>query len=61
MWFSIQIEFLEDGVDNSIHGLYVDEADHGPSAASDFDETALDEVCGARLAPQILGEAIEGQ
>ena len=46
--FPVQVESLEDGVDDAVH---VDEADHGPGAAADFDETAFDDVGGAQLAP----------
>jgi len=59
--FPLQIESLEDGVDDSVHGLHVDEADHGPGFSPDFDETAFDDVGGAQLAPQVLGESEEGQ
>ena len=55
--FPFQVESLEDGVDDPVHGLHVDEADHGPCSAADFDETALDDVGGALLAPQVLGES----
>ncbi|MGA9669180.1 MAG: hypothetical protein WBQ94_08230, partial [Terracidiphilus sp.] len=59
--FPFQVESLEDGVDDPIHGLHVDEADHRPGSAADFDETALDDVGGAELASQVAGEAVEGQ
>src|SRR4051794_39371614 len=59
--FPFQVETLEDGVDDSVHGFDVDEADHGPRSSPDFDETALDDIGGTQLAPQVLGEAEEGQ
>ena len=59
--FPFQIESLEYGVDDSVHRLHVDEADHGPGSSPDFDETAFDDVSGAQLAPQVFGEAEEGQ
>src|SRR5271166_5686254 len=59
--FPFQIESLEDGVDDPIHALHVDEADHGPSAASNFHKTAFDNVGGAQLLPQMSGEPKERQ
>jgi len=59
--FPFQVESLEDGVDDSVHELHVDEADHGAGAAANFDETAFDDVGGAQLAPQMFGETVEGQ
>ncbi len=59
--FPFQVESLEDGVDDPIHRLHVDEADHGPGSAADFDETALDDVGGAQLAPQVFGKSEESQ
>jgi hypothetical protein len=55
--FPLQIESLEDRVDNPVHGLHVDEADHEPGAAADSNETALDDIGGAQLAPQMAGES----
>ena len=49
--FPFQVESLEDGVDDAVHGLHVDEADHGPGTAANFDEATLDDVGGAQLAP----------
>ncbi len=59
--FPFQVEALEDGVDNAIHALHVYEADHGPSTAPYFQETALNDVGGAQLSPQAAGEAEERQ
>ena len=59
--FPFQVEPLEDGVNDAVHALDVDEADHGPGSASDFDEAALDDIGGAELAPQMPGEAEERQ
>src|SRR5579875_2505944 len=50
--FPFQIESLEDGVDHSVHGLHIDETDHGSSTASDFHEDA----CGSFGLPSSLGE-----
>src|SRR3954468_11016577 len=50
--FPFQVETLEDGVDDAVHGFDVDEADHGPRSSPDFDETAFDDVGGTQLAPQ---------
>jgi hypothetical protein len=44
--FPFQIESLEDGVDDAVDGRHIDEADHGPSAAVNFDEAAFDYVGG---------------
>jgi len=59
--FPFQVESVEDGVDDPVRGLHVDEADHGPCSAAHFDEAALDDVGGAQLVPQMLGETEEGQ
>src|SRR3954462_4255432 len=59
--FPFQVETLEDGVDHSVHGFDVDEADHGPCSSPDFDETAFDDVGGTQLAPQVYWKAVEGQ
>jgi len=55
--FPLRIESLEDGVDDPVHGLHVDQADHGPGAAANFDQTAFDDIGGAQLAPQMPGES----
>ena len=34
--FPSQVESLEDGVDDAVHGLHVDEADHGAGTAANF-------------------------
>ena len=49
--FPFQIKPLEDGVDDPIHALHVDKADHRSGATPDFHEAALDDVGGAQLAP----------
>ena len=59
--FPFQVEPLEDGVDDAVHRLHIDEADHGPGSAPDFDEAALDDVGGAQFAPQMPGEREEGK
>lgn len=59
--FPFQVESLEDGVDDAVHGLYVDEADHGAGSSPDFDEAAFDDLGGAQLAPQVFGKTKEGQ
>jgi len=46
--FPFQIESREDGVDDSVHAFYVDEANHRPGAAPHLDKTTLDYVGGAR-------------
>ena len=59
--FPVEVEPLEDRVNNSIHALHVDKADHGPGSAPDFHKATLNDVSGAQLAPQMLGKAIETQ
>ena len=59
--FPFQVESLEDGVDDPVHGLHVDEADHGAGSSAHFDEAALDDVGGAQLAPQVLWESEKRQ
>jgi hypothetical protein len=51
--FPFQVETLEDGVEDAVHGFNVDEADHGPGSSPNFDETALDDVGGSQFAPQV--------
>ena len=52
---------MENGVDDAVHAFDVDEADHGPSAATHFHEAALDHIGGAQFAPQVPGEGEERQ
>ena len=59
--FPFQVEPLEDGVDDANHGLHVDEADHGPGTAANFNEAAFDDVGSAQLAPQMLGKREGGK
>ena len=51
----------KDGIDDSLHAGNVGEQDHGPGAAADLDEAALDGVGGAQLAPQLLREVEKGE
>jgi hypothetical protein len=44
--FPFQVEALEDGVNDAIHTLHVDKANHVPSAAAYFDEAAFDDIGG---------------
>jgi hypothetical protein len=53
--FPFQVESLEDGVNDSVHALHVHKANHGPGAAPDFHEAALDDVGGPQLLPQRPG------
>jgi hypothetical protein len=55
------LQAVEDSVDDAVHALDVDEADHGSRAAADFHEAAFDHVGGAQLAPEVPGEAEEAQ
>src|SRR5581483_460110 len=57
--FPFQVEALEDGVDDSVHAVYVHKAHHGPGTPPDLDKAALDDVGGAQLPPQVPGEAEE--
>src|SRR5581483_2145157 len=59
--FPFQIESLKNGVDDSVHALDVDEADHGPGATAYLHKAALDNVGGAQLAPQVRGKSEEGK
>src|SRR6266568_6557214 len=59
--FGLLVHSVEDGIDNPIHASDVDEADHGPRAASHLDEATLDDVGGAELRPKLTGEVKEGQ
>lgn len=52
---------MEDRINNSIHALHIDKADHGPGSSSHFDKTAFNDVGGAKFPPQVSGEAEEGQ
>ena len=51
--FPFQVESLEDGVDDAVHAVHVDKADHGLGSAPHFDEAALDEVGGPQFPPQM--------
>src|SRR5579864_734041 len=57
--FPFQVESLEDGVDDAVDALHVDEADHGPSSAANFHEAAFDDIGGAHLLPQVAGQGEE--
>src|SRR5581483_7996207 len=57
--FPFQVEALEDGVDDSVHAVYVHKAHHGPGTPPYLDKAALDDVGGAQLPPQVPGEAEE--
>lgn len=59
--FVLLIHSVEDGVDDSVYALDVDEADHGSGAASHLHEASLDDVGGAQLSPQVPGKAEEGK
>ena len=52
---------VKDGIDDAVDAGHVDEADHGPGAASDLDEAALDGIGGAQLAPQGSRKTEESQ
>src|SRR5271165_3241278 len=54
--FPFQVESLEDGVDDAVHALHIDKADHGTGSSSNFDEAAFDDVGGAHLLPQVPGQ-----
>ena len=41
--FPFQVEALEDGVDDAVHALHIDEADHGPGSPAHLHEAALDD------------------
>src|SRR5437899_6401108 len=59
--FILLVHSVEDGIDNPIHAADIDEADHGPRAASHFHETPLDDIGGAELAPKVTREVEEGE
>src|SRR6478672_12248055 len=59
--FPVEVEALEDRVNNSIHALYVDEADHGPGSPPHFHKAAFDDVGGPQLTPQMLGKVEKTQ
>ena len=54
--FPLWVHEIEDRINDSIHALHVDKADHGPGAAADLHEAALDDVGGAQLPPQVSRE-----
>src|SRR2546422_4343163 len=59
--FGLLVHSVEDGIDNPIHAADIDEANHGPRAASHFHETPLDDIGGAELAPKVTREVEEGE
>src|SRR5581483_8003543 len=59
--FPFQVEALEDGIDDSIHAFDVHKANHGPGAPPDLYKTALDDVGGAQLPPEMPGKAEKRQ
>src|SRR5271166_2860018 len=59
--FPFQVEALEDGVNDAIHTFDVHKAHHGTRPATHLDETALDDIGGTQLSPQVPWEAVERQ
>src|SRR6266496_3279016 len=59
--FPFQVESLEDGVDDAVHAVHVDEADHGPGSSAYFHETTFNDIGGAHLLPQVPGQSEERQ
>src|SRR5262249_48992399 len=57
----ISVEAAKDRVDNAIHALVIDKADHRTRAAAHFDKTAFNHVRGPQLPPEVAGEAKEIQ
>ena len=55
------VETVKNGTNDSIHALYVDEADHRSGATAHFHEAPLDHIGGAQLPPQMPAKAEEGQ
>ncbi len=47
--FLFQVESLEDGVDDAVHGFDVDKTDHGPGAASHFHEATLNHMGDGKI------------
>ena len=52
---------MEDRVDDAVHTLHVNEADHGPSTPSNLYKTAFNHIGGAQFLPQVPWKAEEGQ
>ena len=52
---------VEDGIDDSVHALNIDEADHGSRAAAHFDKASFDHDGRSQFLPKRPGEAEEGE
>src|SRR6266568_9445388 len=59
--FVLLVHSVEDGIDDPVDAGDVDEADHGARAPPDLHKAALDDIGGAQLFPERLGEAEEAQ
>src|SRR3990170_3199008 len=59
--FPLWIHPVKDREYDAIHTLHVDKANHRSSAATNLHETALDDVGGAQLSPQMSRELEERQ
>ena len=51
----IQVESLEDGVEDAVHGLHVDETGYRTSTAAHFRKAAFVDVGGTQPAPPMFG------
>jgi hypothetical protein len=49
----LQVKGLEDGVDDSFHTQHINKTNHGTGAAAHLDKTALDDIGGTQLPPQM--------
>ena len=59
--FPLRIHAVKDREHDSIHALNIDKTNHRSGAAPDLHETALDDVGGAQLPPQVPGEVEEAE
>src|SRR5207245_9534883 len=52
---------IEDGIDNAVHALDVEDADHGACATTHLHKAALDDIGGAQLGPEVPRKVEEGE
>ncbi len=51
----------EDGINDPVHALHIDKADHGSRAATHLHKASFDDIGGSQFFPKVLGKAEEGK
>ena len=59
--FPLFVQSVKDRIEDSIHALDIDKANHWSCPPSDFHEAAFDGIGGAKLLPEMLGKIEKAQ